>query len=359
MSKISRNVFCDLHHGDLYYSLHLLFEKRLKMKLFRPIGLEWFEKGFWKIAEPYGNAPDTIDQYLGVPRKVWSVQKEPTQRYGDIQLIDEIYYIPIKIGSGEYVQKAITFNKFLKMDFDFVAASYPGHELAYAELVQKYKTNAVYIMQIGNPHLQPRICRNVLLALNTSMPPGVNYIKYHPEHHKDYCYTPPTNHNTIKSFIADPRHEPNTKLFLKYEKGLPKFTFKIHGILGRDGVISGHLMPQAIKDSAFVWHVKHTGCGGFIDRPALACGRPCIIRSHYSYEHHTLIKDLFEDSVNCIDLDLGTMKENIEKIRYFSDPDRHREMCKNTAEKFNRDVNFDEEATLIKNWLNNLKLGLS
>ncbi|GAH68786.1 unnamed protein product, partial [marine sediment metagenome] len=32
------------------------------------------------------------------------------------------------------------------------------------------------------------------------------------------------------------------------------------------------------------------------------------------------------------------MKENMEKIRYFSEPDRHREMCKNTADKFKRDV---------------------
>ncbi len=348
------NVLADYHHGDLYYSLHSLFEKRLKMNLFRPLGLEWFNKGFWKVAEPYGNPPDTINQGLGIPKEIWSRDKEPIQKYGDSQLIDGVYHIPAKAPGEYYIQKGITFEKFLKMDFDFIVATYFGHELPYVHLVQKYKPNAVYIRQIGNALSRPKYCRNVLLATNTPMPPKVNYIKYHPEHHKDYCYAPPTNHDVIKSFIAAPLAEPDIPLFYKYERGLPEFTFKMHGIGGREGVISGDLMPQTIKDSAFVWHVKRAGCGGFVARQALACGRPCIIRKSYCYDHHTLTRDLFEDSVNCIDLDLGTMNENIQKIRYFSEPDRHMEMCKNTADKFKRDANFDEEAERIKGFLNNL-----
>jgi len=350
------NIFCDWHHGDLYYSLHLLFEERLKMNLFRPIGLEWFNKGFWKIAEPYGNAPETIDQFLGIPDVKWSINKEPIQRYGEVQLMDGIYYIPMKVASEYYVQKAITFEKFLSMDFDFIIATHHGNESAYAELVRKYKPNAVYVMQIGNPAVKPRICRNVLLALNTSMPSRVNYIKYHPEHHKDYCYVSPTNHDVVKSFLTNIHLSPDYHLWTIFKRALSDFTFKSHGILCADGVVPGCLMPQAIKDSAFVWHVKHTGCGGFVDRQTLACGRPCIIRSSYNYKNHTLIKeDMFEDSVNCVDLDAATINESIKKVRYFSDPDRHREMCKNTANKFRRDVDFDEEAERIKDWINDLR----
>ena len=349
------NVFADLHHGDLYHSLHLLFEERLGANLFRPIGLEWFQNGFWKIAEPYGNPPDTIDQYLGVPKSTWDKNKEPIQKYGQAELIDGVYYLPLRVGSGQYIQKAITFPQFLKMDFDFIIASYPGHELAYAELIRKHKPDAVLIMQIGNPSVQPKVCRNVLSALNTPMPPRVSYIRYHPEHHEDYCYAPPTNHNVIKSFLTNLQLGPDYPLWLMFERALPDFTFKSHGIAARDGVIAGDLMPQAIKDSAFVWHVKHTGCGGFVDRPALACGRPCIIRSHYSRENHSLIKELFEDSVNCVDLDVGTIEESVEKIRYFSQPERHTEMCRRTAEKFKADVNFDVEAQKIKEWLNTLR----
>ncbi len=62
MSEIS--VFTDLHHESLYQSLQLLFEKRLGWRLFRPAGLDWFQKGYWRIAELYNNAPDTISQFL-------------------------------------------------------------------------------------------------------------------------------------------------------------------------------------------------------------------------------------------------------------------------------------------------------
>jgi len=343
-------IFTDFHHGDLYHSLHLLFEERLGGTLVRPIGVQWFEMGFWKIAEPYGNAPDTINQFLELPR-LWSTNIEPIQKYGEDRLIDGVYHIPVKVGSEYYVQKAITFDKFLKMDIDLVIASYSGHYLPYAQLVKQYKPNAAYIAQIGNVAWQPKGTRNVLLAMNTPMPSDVNYVKYHPENHREYCYTPPTNHTVIRSFIANPHVEPDLPLFHEFERLLPEFTFKMHGILGRDGVVSGDLMPQIMKDSAFVWHVKRTGCGGFVAHQALQCGRPCIIKKSYCYEHHTLTRDLFQDSVNCIDLDLGTTEANIAKIRYFSEPQRHTEMCKNTADKFKRDVNYDAEAQRISAFL--------
>jgi len=350
------NIFCDYHHGDLWYSLHLLFEERLGYDLFRPIGKEWFEKGFWKIAEHYGNAPDTIDQFLGLPDKTWSLTKEPCQKYGEIQLKDDVYYIPLKIASETYVQKAITFDKFLSMDFDYIIASHQLNEGAYAELVRKYKPNAFYIMQIGNVHVQPRICRNALLSTNTLMPQGVNYIRYHPEHHKDFCYAPPTNHNTVKSFLTNMQLSPDYRLWTIFKRAMTDFTFKSHGILAPDGMIPAYMMPQAIKDSAFVWHVKSTGAGGFTDREALACGRPCIIRSHYNVENRSVINDdMFQDSVNCIDLDAGSIVENINKIRYFSEPERHTLMCECTAEKFKKDVNFAEEAEKIRVWLETLK----
>lgn len=344
-----------MHHGDLFFSLQLLFEKRLGWNLYRPIGIDWFEQGFWKLAEPYGNAPDTIDQYLGIPKETWDRRKEPTQTYGHVEFEDGVYYVPVKVPSGWYIQKAITFEQFLKMDFDLVIASYGGHDYAYSQLVQKHKPQAIYIRQIGNIGEVPKFAKNALLAIHTPMPPDINNIIYYPELDKDYSYTPPTNHNMIKSFIAAPLAEPDLPLFYEFEKRLSEFTFKMHGILGRDGVISGDLMPQAIKDSAFVWHVKHTGCGGFVGRQALACGRPCIIKKHYGYEHHMLEENLFEDGINCIDLDVGNIKENVEKIRFYSEPDRHAEMCKKTSERFQLDVNYDADAQRIKIWLDNLR----
>jgi hypothetical protein len=45
------NVFCDFHHGGLYYSMHLLWEKRLGANLCTMGGMEWFDKEFENVKE--------------------------------------------------------------------------------------------------------------------------------------------------------------------------------------------------------------------------------------------------------------------------------------------------------------------
>ena len=131
---------------------------------------------------------------------------------------------------------------------------------------------------------------------------------------------------------------------------LRDFYFKVHGHMGGDGAIPHLLMPQAIKDSAFVWHVKAHGGGGFVPRQALACGRPCIVKRKYAFLYQTLARNLLEDSVNCVDLDLG-VERGIKIIKEWSQPDRHLEVCKAIAEKFKRDVNFAVEAENVKGWI--------
>lgn len=348
------NVFADLHHGDLYYSLHLLFEKRLGMNLYRPIGLDWFKKGLWKIAEPYGNPPDTIGQYLNVPSAVGPYN---IHKYGETQILDDVYHIPTKTPSDWYIQKAITLEKFLKMDIDYVLATYDRHEETYSRLVSKYKPNATFIFQMGNIGWQVTCAKNILLAVDIDMPNGINYIKYHPEHHEDYCYTPPTNHNVIKSFINCMTNDYPEDLawFTKYERLVPELTWKMHGILGRDGVVSNDLVPQAMKDSAFIWHVKSLGSCGFIPRQAMACGRPVITRTSYAEKWKTLARGIYEDSINCIDLDAGTERENIEKIKYFMRPENHIRLCETTNQSFKQRVDLDEEAKAIKIFLEGIK----
>jgi len=349
------NVFVDYHHGDLYYAIHKLFVERLGADLFRPIGSDWFHKGFWKIAEPYGNAPDTIEQYLGIPNVTWTPKTEPIQKYGETKLIDGIYHIPMKICSEWYIQKAITLEKFLEMEFDYVIATYFGHEEPYSRLVSKYKPDAIFIYQIGNVGWKPTCAKNVLLSMNTPMPEGLNHIKFIPEHHKDYYYGPPTNHNIVKSFLNCMHSYPeDLAWFNKYEKLFPNLSWKMHGILGRDGVLSNDVMPQAMRDSAFVWHVKSIGAGGFIPRQSMACGRPVITRTSYAQKYYSTETDIYEDSINCIDLDLGTEQENIEKIKYFLEPDNHVRLCETAAESFRQKIDFDRQAERIKIFLNYL-----
>lgn len=47
----------DRHQADLYYSLQLLFEDRLGVQLFTPIGHEWWDEGYWNFGR--GTCPTT------------------------------------------------------------------------------------------------------------------------------------------------------------------------------------------------------------------------------------------------------------------------------------------------------------
>ena len=105
-----RQIFTDLHHGDLFYSLHRLFVERLGWELYRPIGLDWFNAGYWKIAEPYGNAQDTINQYLEINHAGYHQYKNLN---GEHYVEDDIYHVYDP--GHDYYQKAITLEKFKSM----------------------------------------------------------------------------------------------------------------------------------------------------------------------------------------------------------------------------------------------------
>lgn len=346
------NVFADYTgHSDLYYSLHALFEERLGGQLFCPKGPEWQKRGFVKL-NPY----IPIGKFKSVDdiAKKWGIECEKHEFVDDIHY----YYRKMEPDRGHYIQKGITFEKFLEMDFDIILTVYQGHEELFYNLIKKYKPNAVFIRQIGNIGEVPRWCKNVLWGqLTEPLSERTNYIRYHPEHYEGYCYTSPTNHNTIKSFMDDLPFYPNEiKIWNQLKSSLPEFIFKMHGRGGDDGFLSHPLMPQTMKDSAFIWHVKPHGGGGFIARQALACGRPCIVKIKYATGYFEPAGKLFKDGVNCIDH--KSIEKTVRLIREWSEPDRHIERCKIVAEQAKKDMDFAEEAKDIKAWIETLPRGV-
>lgn len=332
---MSKNVFCDYHHGGLYYSFYLLFEKRLGWKLHRPIGGAWYTRGFWT----YSSHPSTIKQYLEIPE---NVDKD-----------DGVYLVPATEGNDTYIQRAITFEKFLETDFDFIIASVYNHERPYYNLVQMFKKDAVLIRELGNISdvCDFSIYRNILNSALIPVPQDVNCVIYHPEFSlKDYRYVPPQTHNMIRNFVNCMPQTKDAPMWNEYRSVMSDFVWKMHGILGEDGNIHSSMMPRAMRNTSFVWHVKYGGDGyGFTLHNAYASGRPCIVKKSY-YVGQTA-EALLDDSITCVDLDAGTKSENIEKIRYFSKPETHLKMCENAYTRFNKVVNFDKEFEAIKQFL--------
>ena len=344
------NVFADWHHGSLYYSLHLLFEKRLGWNLFRPIGYDWFKRGFWR----YSRKPSVVKQYLETPDRDEQVVYMWTQWSGEKpRLEDGVYLISMLEGSDTYVHKAITFEKFLQLDFDFVIASVYQHEKPFHELIQKHKKDAVLIRQMGNPNevYDINICRNILNSTTAQVPQNINHVNYHQEFSlHDFRYETPTNHKTIKNFVNALPTTIDAPLWSEYEEAMPEFMWRMHGLIGRNGFLPEQDKAKAMCEASFIWHLKSQGDGyGFVVHQAVACGRPLIVKKHYYAGQFA--DPLLEDSVTCIDLDLGNKQENVEKIRFFSKPENHLELCENAYRRFKENVDFDKEFLEIKKFL--------
>ena len=335
------NVLCDYHHGALYYSMHLLFE-RLGWKLFRPIGYDWYKRGYWR----YSNLPETIKMYLQEPPKEFMVE-------------DGIYCIALQEGTKTYNHNAITFKRFAEMDFDFIVATVYNHEEPFHKLIQKHKPDAVLIRQMGNTGevFNPGICKNVLNSTISQLPANINTVHYHPEFSlEDFRYTTPETHNVISSLLHCLPRTVDAPLWYDYKKSMSDFVWRMYGVEGEDGVPPEHLKAKVMRASSFIWHLKWGGDGyGFLVHNAYACGRPCIVKG--SYYRGKSADALFQDSVTCIDLELGTKEENIKKIRYFSEPERHLQMCENAYKRFKEEVDFDKEIEEIKEFLKRAREG--
>lgn len=332
------NVFADLHHDDLYYSLHLLFEKRLGWKLFRPIGHDWYEKGFWK----YSDNPDVVRQYL--------------QFQADYKDVGGYYECPEK--KHNYNHRALTFDQFKKMDIDIVIASVHQHEESFDRLIREYKPRAKLIREAGNIHdiIDPNICHNIMASTYLSaIPKNTNVVIYHQEFEPStFSYELPPAELRITNLMNCLPDSRDYELWPKYKKALKEFDWKMYGILGDDGIIGTEDgVAQAIQNSTFIWHVKYGGDGfGHIIHNAFACGRPPIVKG--SYYADKMAGVLLEDGVTCIDLEKGTFEENLEKIRYWSEPGNYALMSQRAYQRFIENVNFDKEFIYLKKFLENL-----
>ena len=342
-------IFTDYHHASLSYSLHLLFEKRLGAELYRPIGMEWAELGFWK----YYDHPDTQNQFLGLHQ---GSLKPQSRLNANRREENGIYYVTEP--SENFEHKAVTFQKFLEMDWDIIIASVPQHLAPYHALIADHKPLAKLIFQMGNEFrpIPYDYARNILSSTAVfDVPDGVNAVFYHQEFDTSiFQYVSPLETKKIKSYLHYQDRTLDAHLWDEYKAALPEFDFVQHGSGGADGVITGtDNIAKSMAGAAFVWHCKPGGDGfGHILHNAYCAGRPVIGRfNHYKGK---LAVDLMVDLVTGIDLDQRDPATNCALIREFSEPKAHRALCECARRRFEEVVDFDSEFEKIKVFLHNL-----
>lgn len=365
------NVLVDFHHAGLLHSLIMLFEDRLGGAVYRPIGRDWFDRGFWKIYDH----PATVAQYLDIG----GATPDGTPRLNELveQPAPDIYKCQ-DIDSG-YFNKAITLHGFFTMDFDVVIASIPAHIEPFKKLCELHPNRPKLIFQIGNAWttgagLAPNIMASAIIH---NIPENINFISYHQEFnlstfyphfpHAEYAglnkdahckclfHSPGKNiYSFVNVFNGAPHYSDDWRLFELIEAIMPGWNFKSYGGQCRDGAKHGDKeVAAAMREAMFIWHTKAGGDGyGHVIHNAPAVARPLIVKKEYY--RGKMAEPLLVDGVSCIAIDGLTPNEIQNKIEHFSNPAEYYKLCRGAYDTFKNVVNFDAEQKEIEKFLEKL-----
>lgn len=349
-------LLIDMHHADLFYSLQLLFEKRLGWEVYRPVGLDWYHQGYWNIY-PH---PDTATQFLGL--HLGDSFEEIKKKYPNTDLFiplnqeaketsNGIYIIP-DVTKDHISHRGITLEAFKSIKFDILVSSVPQHISIYNRLIQLYQPQAKHIFQVGNAWGHQPGVKNILASTSPfSCPSDINIVFYHQEFDQDvFKYEPPNYHNIVNSYVHLMKLP---ELINLYKFNLPDWNFYTYGAGMDKSILKTKDIASCMKDSAFTWHYKPEGDGyGYSLHHSYSCGRPALIWGN-QYQGK-LASDLFQHGVTCIDMNLGDQVHNLSQLKYFAQPEEHNKMCEAAHNKFKQVVSFDEEFLNIKKFLDRL-----
>lgn len=375
------NVLSDFHHASLLNSLIMLFEDRLGGRLYRPIGREWWEQGYWKVYDH----PATVEQYLGIggatpdgTEPLNTIVGEGARIGSDGKRMPVYHCHDI---DSHKTNKGITLEGFFNTKIDFLVASIPAHLNPYFKLAQTHPNHPKLIYQIGNAWPQTpdiALADGIMASAKIDWGEGrkfykTPFIEYHqefdlhdfypaitrmpddPKYHYERSVMPDQNVFTfVNCFSVDGMFGNDWALFQKIESMMPGWQFKAYGGQCRDGCAHGSReLATAMRSSRFVWHTKRGGDGyGHVIHNTAAVARPTLVKREYYWGK--MAEDLLIDGETCIAIDNLRPDEIVNKINYYSDPARYAAMSRAVYANFRRVIDFDVEADKLANWLEGL-----
>jgi hypothetical protein len=348
-------VLADLHHTSLYSSLVFLFEERLGYELYRPIGMQWWESGFWSVWD----SPDTAKQYLSLDQGYRPVDGTPplNQFQKDAEGFPEGVYACADVEYGK-THKAATLNWFANSEFSYVVASIPQHVPLFQQLIAKYNPQAKLLVQLGN-HWSgfDWAGLNILASLAPqSHSASAHVVYYHQEYDKQIFYPSQVKQTgQVNSYINILQNTSGGADFLELENLLPELNWRSYGGQCREDCITGAVnLADSMRDSEMIFHVKPGGDGyGYAIHTAYAVGRPVITRrSHY---HGKLAERLMLNNT-CVDLDnFRTNAMAADRIRELhNSPDELIAMGQAAADRSAQVIDFESDEQNIRRWLEEL-----
>jgi hypothetical protein len=238
-------ILCDRHHADLLYSLQRLFEDRLGVEVYVPIGHEWWDEGYWQFGACFGD-DRLAQQYLIVHDGI----------YANIGP----YYATFDTAHPERMIRCVTREQFLALTIG--PSSWRRCRRIRRGLRASRARSAPATSATSATPGSRWIWGSTPFLINTSefpVPPG-HGVTIHQEIDSQpggaFAYREPTTATTVRNFVNAFNRLPGYEAFLKVEqavKDVDVWEFTVHGHEGRDGNIN------PVSAMGRRWHPQASG----------------------------------------------------------------------------------------------------
>lgn len=300
-----RNLLVDRHHAGLYRSLQLLFEDRLDVALFTPVGIEWWDEKFWRFGEVFGD-DRLAQQYLVTDGHGW------TEVQGGCYVTEDVEY------PGHDIH-GVTLAQAREMDWWGAMATVQENQYGFQRFAEQQ--GARYLYQVGNTRqdVQWQLEPLALVSAEVEIPAGATAVRYLQEFdttvwrpYGPYLAQP----RRIASFVNSlPLMTSEWERLGAVRSKLPEYEVLVHGHHSPDGrVVPNTRIAKVMASCAFGWQDKPTGDGfGHVIFGWAAVGRPLIGTARF-YSGQ-LAEPLWDDGVTSINLDGLSAHEAARRIR--------------------------------------------
>ena len=346
-------LLADYHHHDLWESLELLCA-RLGWTLYRPIGMEWYDEGYWNLERAW-HGDGVAKQYL----TPWGDDLEPDVEGGQ-------WFSGLRLDkSHDRWQRLLTLEQARDLKPDIVMSTVAHNHEGFARFARE--VGAKFGLQLGNVRFSETDMREDrwdladfgLVSAIMPAPVAKPHVIYHQEFSlKDFRHEPPTDDPfRISSFVnCFPENREAYAGFRAVAAARPDFDWRVYGAYGQvpeDEYAFGNLdrcaaVGDAMRASHVGWHTKQWSDGyGHVIHDWFAVGRPVI--GHEWYYRNQLAGPLWQEGVTSFDITDKTVSEVAWILdRLANEPGLAAQMGEAAAARFREIVDFDEEEQAIR-----------
>lgn len=343
-------VLADYHHHDLWESLQIVFRDRFGWDLYRPIGMDWFDAGYWNFERAWhGDA--VARQYL--------------TPWGDDTDLDTHWARADRSHIGRD-HLMLTLEQARDLRPDVVIASVAHNHEGFARFASE--VGATFGIHLGNVRFSEidmredrwDLARFGILTTTSPTPPPRPHVTVHQEFSlTDFRPGPPPRGErpVASSFVnCFPETAWAYDEFTAVARRHPEYDWRVYGAYGSaplDDYAAGNIgvcaqVADAMRASDVAWHTKRWSDGfGHVIHDWFAVGRPVF--GHESYYRDQLAGPLWIDGVTSFDLERRSPDEvDAVLARIRGDEDYHLRLCENAAARFREVVDFDADAEAVR-----------